>query len=92
MNGGRVFNVLPVREVPDLDSFANEFLVWINKSWHNSVVGCMRCQKVCPENSLFMNRTIDAELFLEEETMLILKGTPEDRLPLETSKNLSGSI
>ena len=65
-----------------------EFPVWINKSWHNSVVGCMRCQKVCPENSLFMNRTIDAELFSEEETMLILKGTPEDSLPLETSKKL----
>ena len=65
-----------------------EFPIWINKSWHNSVVGCMRCQKVCPENSLFMNRTIDAEPFSEEETMLILNGTPEDHLPLEMSKKL----
>jgi hypothetical protein len=48
----------------------------------------MRCQKVCPENAQFMKQLVDAESFSEEETMLILKPTPEDRLPIETFKKL----
>jgi hypothetical protein len=35
-----------------------------------------------------MNQLVDAESFSEEETMLILKATPEDCLPIETFKKL----
>jgi epoxyqueuosine reductase len=65
-----------------------EFPAWMKKSWHNSIIGCMRCQKVCPENARFMHQIVDAELFSEEETMQILKATPEDRLPPEVFKKL----
>jgi len=66
----------------------SEFPAWIKKSWHNSIIGCVRCQKVCPENAQFMKQTVDAESFSEDETTLIMKGTPENRLPPETFKKL----
>ena len=27
-----------------------EFPEWLDSSWHNCLVGCLRCQWVCPEN------------------------------------------
>jgi len=35
-----------------------------------------------------MKQTVDAESFSEDETTLIMKGTPENRLPPETFKKL----
>ncbi|WP_246105471.1 4Fe-4S double cluster binding domain-containing protein [Sporomusa termitida] len=35
-------------------TFLNEatepFPDWVSSDWHNSIVGCMRCQMVCPQN------------------------------------------
>ena len=59
--------------------------------WHKSLVGCMLCQKVCPQNREFVNWVKDRPQFSEEETVLVLKGIPLDQLPADTSakcKNL----
>lgn len=73
-------------------SFHNEraakFPAWIGPSWHNCVVGCLRCQGVCPQNVSFLKWIEEGEVFSEEETTLILDCVPQDRLPTETVKKL----
>jgi epoxyqueuosine reductase len=61
---------------------------WIDPSWHNCVVGCMRCQRVCPENKDFMKWTGEKGEFSKEETALLLKGEPRARLPVKTVAKL----
>ena len=58
-----------------------EFPKWINTQSHNALVGCMRCQIICPENQQFINMIDRRELFSEEETEIMLKGTAKGNLP-----------
>ena len=75
-------------------SFHNEkpsdipFASWINPSWHNCLVGCMLCQRACPEDKKFWSWTEGEEEFSEEETDLLLKGGPRDKLAKETIDKL----
>ena len=57
---------------------------WLDPSWHNSLVGCMICQQVCPENKKFFKWIEAGPEFTEEETGLILQGIPFEKLPAET--------
>ncbi len=67
---------------------ANDFPEWLSPSWHNSLVGCMICQKVCPANK-DVAKWIDAgAAFDREETALILSAVSDDRLPHETFAKL----
>ena len=65
-----------------------EFPAWIDPSWHNCLVGCLRCQRVCPEDTPFLDWVEGNSTFSEEETTLILNSTPPDRLPSETARKL----
>lgn len=65
-----------------------EFPAWINPSWHDCLVGCMRCQRTCPKNRGFLDWIEGDLVFSEEETALILNSTSADRLPPETAKKL----
>jgi len=64
------------------------FPAWIDPAWHNCLEGCMRCQSVCPENKSFRGWIEEREEFSEEETTLLLKGSPQDGLPEETRGKL----
>ena len=67
---------------------ANDFPEWLSPSWHNSLVGCMICQQVCPANK-DVAKWIDAgAAFDREETALILSAVSDDRLPNETFAKL----
>jgi epoxyqueuosine reductase len=68
---------------------SEEFPKWIDPAWHNSLVGCMRCQLVCPVNKQFVKWVEDGEDFDEAETELILNRIPVDRLPTETVRKLN---
>jgi epoxyqueuosine reductase len=57
---------------------------WLDPSWHNSLVGCMICQQVCPENKKFLGWIKEGPKFTEKETGLILTGVPFEKLPAET--------
>lgn len=58
-----------------------EFPDWINKGWHNSVVGCIKCQALCPVNKEFIcKRQCEAQLE-KGEIELILKKTPIEQIP-----------
>jgi epoxyqueuosine reductase len=62
---------------------------WIEPAWHNSLIGCMKCQLVCPVNKPFAGWVEDGETFNEAETDLILNGVPLDRLSPETAQKLN---
>jgi len=55
---------------------SEDFPEWIDPAWHNSLVGCMRCQLVCPVNKPFVNWVEDGQDFDEAETELMLDGIP----------------
>ncbi|GAH44543.1 unnamed protein product, partial [marine sediment metagenome] len=57
---------------------------WIDPSWHNCLVGCLHCQKVCPANEKVIKWTEPGPTFSEEETKLLLSGTAVENLPEET--------
>ena len=65
-----------------------EFPEWVAPAWHNSLVGCMKCQLACPVNKPFIKWVEDGEDFDEDETELILSGAPLDRIPPATVQKL----
>jgi len=74
-------------------TFFNEesdvFPEWLDPAWHNSLVGCMKCQLICPVNKPSVNWVEDGEDFDEAETQLLLNGVPLDRIPAETVDKLN---
>jgi len=59
------------------------FADWIPKTAHHSLIGCLRCQNICPKNQEVLSRITIAETieFSEEETGHLLAGTPIENLP-----------
>ena len=66
----------------------NDFPEWLSSAWHNSLVGCMICQKVCPANKNLVQRIENGASFNLEETDLILSGVSGERLPRKTVEKL----
>jgi epoxyqueuosine reductase len=64
------------------------FPSWIDPSWHNCLIGCMRCQQACPEDRDFLSWVEETEEFSEEETALLLEGVSGEKLPPETAAKL----
>ena len=75
-------------------TFHNErteaFPQWLSPSWHNCLVGCMICQKVCPANKDVAKWIEAGATFDNEETDLILNAVSKERLPQETIEKLKG--
>jgi epoxyqueuosine reductase len=73
-------------------TFHNEsdsaFPQWLSPSWHNCLVGCMICQKVCPANKEVVKWTEAGATFDHDETNLILEGVPRERLPRKTFEKI----
>ena len=61
---------------------------WLDPSWHNCLVGCMRCQRVCPENKEVKDWVEGKEEFTEADTALLLAGVGQEHLPPETTEKL----
>jgi epoxyqueuosine reductase len=57
------------------------FPSWLDPSWHNCLVGCMSCQRICPKNKGFLRKVEDGATFSQEETELLMKGGSLDQLP-----------
>ena len=64
------------------------FPAWLDPAWHNCLVGCLHCQRVCPENRAVWPWVEEGARFLPEETALLLEGCPADRLPEGTAQKL----
>jgi epoxyqueuosine reductase len=61
---------------------------WIDPAAHNCVVGCMHCQRACPENRTFLEWIEGDEEFSHEETSLLLRGALPAQLPAATVQKL----
>ncbi|CAB1060317.1 hypothetical protein D1BOALGB6SA_5083 [Olavius sp. associated proteobacterium Delta 1] len=61
---------------------------WIKPSWHNCLVGCLYCQKACPLNKDIPLSIEDGPVFSENETALILQGTPKSESPRNTIEKM----
>lgn len=61
---------------------------WIDPSWHNCLVGCMRCQTVCPANKKVLKWIESGPTFSEEETKLLMSGKSMEELPEETKHKI----
>ena len=64
------------------------FPAWMDPSWHNCLVGCLHCQKICPENKDFLQWVEGREEFSEKETALLLQGVALDQLSAATIRKL----
>ena len=64
------------------------FPAWMEASWHNCLVGCMHCQRICPENRDFLEWIEDGAEFSSEETALLVAGALLDQIPTETVRKL----
>ncbi len=73
-------------------TFFNEklepFPDWIDPKSHNSIVGCIKCQNVCPENRKHKSVMTKKEDFSKIETGLILSGIPFEELPEKLQQKL----
>jgi epoxyqueuosine reductase len=75
-------------------SFHNEkpdavpFPAWLDPSWHNCLVGCLHCQRICPENKEVWKRVEDGVSFSRRETAMLRTGLPFDQLPAATVEKL----
>jgi epoxyqueuosine reductase len=61
---------------------------WIKRSWHNCLVGCLHCQRACPENRRFIQWIGETAEFNEEETGLLMKGALREQLSTSTINKL----
>jgi epoxyqueuosine reductase len=67
---------------------AAELPAWVDPSWHHCLIGCMKCQSVCPENKSFLSWFDDRHEFSEYETEFLVERAPFDQLPVETAAKL----
>jgi len=67
------------------------FPAWIDPSWHNCLMGCLHCQRFCPQNKEFLHWVEGRVEFSQEETALLLQGVALDQLPLAMAKKLEQS-
>jgi epoxyqueuosine reductase len=67
------------------------FPEWLAPSWHNCLVGCLRCQSICPENRDFLAWVEEGPEFSAKETELLVEGVPLDQLPIATIEKLEQS-
>jgi epoxyqueuosine reductase len=61
---------------------------WIKPTAHNALMGCMRCQSICPANKNVITQTGTLEDITEQETKKILNGTPNPKLLKTLAKKL----
>jgi epoxyqueuosine reductase len=67
------------------------FPEWLDKSAHNSLVGCMKCQDCCPANDKNAGKTVRGAEFTEKETMALLGHKQGDPVPDELSAKLEST-
>ena len=64
------------------------FPAWIRPEWHNALIGCLLCQKACPENRPFLDSIVEGPSFDEKTTEAFLAGAVKEDLPPEVQRTL----
>ncbi|NVM45548.1 MAG: epoxyqueuosine reductase [Candidatus Lokiarchaeota archaeon] len=60
--------------LPLYNEIDGEFPEWMDRSIHHSIMGCMKCQYLCPGNKEEIKRADRFEDVSEEETSMLLNG------------------
>ncbi len=63
----------------------------LDPAWHNCLVGCLHCQRFCPQNKEVWEWVEEGPHFSRQETDLLLRGIPLDQLPAATAEKLEQS-
>ncbi len=63
---------------------------WVDPQAHNALIGCMRCQRVCPYNRMALDFTSARGELSEEETALLLSGQREGEAAAALNEKLKG--
>ena len=71
-----------------LNEGPREFPDWVDPAWHDSIIGCLHCQKVCPENASVLHKVVEGPEFTSEETAEILKARSADDISPATLEKL----
>ena len=74
------------------NEYEYDFPQWLKPEWHDALIGCMRCQSVCPVNKPYLNKIEKGPTFSEEETELILNRKPVEQLNSETRIKLERMV
>jgi len=64
------------------------YWVQLQPDWHNGLIGCMRCQFVCPVNKPYLNNIVPGPSLSEDETGLVMNKTPWEKLSSKTRQKL----
>jgi epoxyqueuosine reductase len=72
-----------------LNESEGDFPDWVKPDWHNALIGCMRCQLICPVNKTQIKKVADGPAFSEEETGFILNKTSFETLQEVTREKLA---
>lgn len=64
-----------------LNEEEGEWPDWLDPRAHNALVGCMRCQEMCPADRYFLRKEAVVAEFDAEETAIVLMNLPPERLP-----------
>lgn len=65
---------------------------WIDPKAHNALTGCLRCQDICPANSVAIKRVQKLPDFTEAETDLILNQKKDKAISNSIVKKLNGLL
>ncbi len=66
----------------------NAFPDWVEDSWHNCLVGCLHCQRACPENRELQDWHEEGVEFSGQEIKLILAGKAPHEFPSALKEKL----
>ena len=61
---------------------------WLDRAWVERLIGCMRCQAVCPENLPYRAQTGEDWVFDEDETAALAAGPGAGPLPAPLARRL----
>jgi epoxyqueuosine reductase len=64
-----------------LNESEGEWPDWLDPRAHNSLVGCMRCQEMCPADRYYLRKEAVVSEFDREETAIILENLSPEQLP-----------
>jgi epoxyqueuosine reductase len=69
INAGRCITLM--NEEPPEKAFPG----WVKPEWHNALVGCLRCQALCPANRAVLGNVVSRGRFNSRDTAYLLKGS-----------------
>ncbi|MBN1938162.1 MAG: hypothetical protein JW843_01150, partial [Candidatus Aminicenantes bacterium] len=78
--GRTAFSVDAGRCITLFNERPGEFPNWILPSMHHALMGCMKCQDICPENRRIPELRIALDAVTEEHTRNILGNKPDEPL------------